>query len=90
MGHLQTAWLLVDREGAVCRARSGGPDETGVAPQEFQGLYEQIGRNTVYLIHPEEILADNFAQLYVATLRSPPPSVASPAILAKMRAILFQ
>jgi hypothetical protein len=27
------------------------------------GFLEQIGRNTKYIIHPEEILADNFAQL---------------------------
>jgi hypothetical protein len=27
------------------------------------GFFEQIGRNTKYIIHPEEILADNFAQL---------------------------
>jgi len=30
---------------------------------DLRGFYEQIGRNTQYIIHPEEILADNFAQL---------------------------
>ena len=30
---------------------------------ELRGFEEQIGRNTGYVIHPEEILADNFAQL---------------------------
>lgn len=27
---------------------------------EVEGFYEQVGRNTRYVIHPEEILADNF------------------------------
>lgn len=33
--------------------------------QEISGFYEQVGRNTGYIIHPEEILADNFASLIV-------------------------
>jgi hypothetical protein len=32
-------------------------------PEEVSGFFEQIGRNTNYVIHPEEILADNFALL---------------------------
>jgi hypothetical protein len=28
---------------------------------EVQGFFEQVGLNTQYIIHPEEILADNFA-----------------------------
>jgi hypothetical protein len=31
--------------------------------QELSGFYGQVGRNTQYMIHPEEILADNFASL---------------------------
>lgn len=27
---------------------------------EVSGFYEQIGRNTTYIIHPEEVLAENF------------------------------
>ena len=30
---------------------------------DLRGFHEQIGRNTPYIIHPEEILAENFAQL---------------------------
>jgi hypothetical protein len=29
--------------------------------EEVTGFFEQIGRNTDYIIHPEEIMADNFA-----------------------------
>ena len=28
--------------------------------QEVSGFFEQVGKNTQYIIHPEEILADNF------------------------------
>ena len=50
---------------------------------EVEGLYEQVGRNTGYIIHPEEMLADNFA-----ILASGRTDVPSPEIPAKMRAIL--
>jgi hypothetical protein len=50
---------------------------------ELEGLYEQVGRNTGYLIHPEEILADNFAVLF-----QKPPKIASPEIIERIRRIL--
>lgn len=34
-----------------------------VAPETLPEYFEKIGRNTNYIIHPEEILADNFAHL---------------------------
>ena len=88
LANARTAWLLVDRERADCRVRTGPAAE--VTPEELQGLSEQIGRNTQYLAHPEEILADNFFRLFVSTFRSPPGEVQSPEILERMRAILFQ
>lgn len=77
-------WLLVERRGATCRA-------TGqrVAPHELQGLYEQVGRNTDYLVHPEEIVAENFALLALeslAGLRAPLPS---PEVLERIRSLVF-
>jgi hypothetical protein len=52
-------------------------------PEEISGFYEQVGRNTNYIIHPEEILADNFALLILDKHNVP-----SPEILEKMRSIL--
>jgi hypothetical protein len=49
------------------------------------GFFEQIGRNTQYVIHPEEILADNFALLLFGEQKPP-----SPEILQKMKNILFR
>lgn len=86
----QVAWLLVDREGANCRVRDGAEEQAGVAPRVLEGLYEQIGRNSHYLIHPEEILADNFAILFSSTVRGVDADVPSPEILKRMRAILYQ
>jgi hypothetical protein len=86
----KVSWLLVDREQANCRVRIRSAAETDVAPQELQGLFEQVGRNTQYLAHPEEILADNFFQLFVSTFRGASAELQSPEILERMRAILFQ
>jgi hypothetical protein len=52
---------------------------------EVKGFYEQIGRNTGYIIHPEEVLADNFA-LLVAGKRDLP----TPEITGQMRKILLK
>lgn len=46
---------------------------------------EQIGGNTGYIIHPDEILADNFVHLLHGT-----PDLPSPEIVEKMRADLTQ
>jgi hypothetical protein len=56
-----------------------------IGPQAVSGFFEQVGRNTQYIIHPEEILADNFALLILRE-----QDVPSPEILQKMREILLQ
>ncbi len=38
-------------------------DHTGYEAEELRNFFAQIGRNTNYIIHPEEILADNFKLL---------------------------
>lgn len=52
-------------------------------PKEVPDYLEQVGRNTGYVIHPDEILADNFALML-----GHPPQVASPRILQEMRSLL--
>ena len=51
--------------------------------EELQDLYEQIGQNTDYTIHPEEILADNFSYLFLGVTE-----MESPWIIEKMKKIL--
>lgn len=89
LSQLEVAWLLVDRQGTGCRAREG-PQARGVSPDELEGLYEQIGRNTSYLFHPEEILAENFALLVYRSLGRPLKGLPSPEILDRMRGILLE
>ena len=51
-------------------------------PEETTGWQEQIGWNTSYTIHPDEILADNFALL----IDGRPRTVPTPRILDEMAA----
>jgi len=50
---------------------------------KVEGFYEQVGKNTQYLLHPEEATASNFTLLFAARADVP-----SPEILEKMRAVL--
>ncbi len=56
-----------------------------VDADRVSGFYEQVGRNTKYIIHPEEILADNFALLLQGEER-----VQSPEVLKQMKKILAE
>ena len=78
-GQVRTSWLPVERAQGRCKAR----DER-LALADLEGLAEQAGGNTGYVIHPEEILADNFALLF-----REPAKIASPRVLERMRRILF-
>jgi hypothetical protein len=82
-GQIRTAWLPVDREGGRCKVRN-----EPVPVDELEGLYEQVGRNTAYVIHPEEILADNFALIFRIVARDAPQKTASPELLERIRRIL--
>ena len=50
---------------------------------QVSGFFEQVGKNTQYIIHPEEILADNFVILVNGKQDIP-----TPEIVAKMKKIL--
>jgi hypothetical protein len=53
-----------------------------VDTNEIHNFFEQIGRNTQYIIHPEEILADNFSLLVRGK------TVPSPQILKMMEDVI--
>ncbi len=44
-------------------------------PASVPGFHAQIGRNTKYIIHPEEILAENFVHLLNGRINLPTPRV---------------
>jgi hypothetical protein len=62
-----------------------GPSPKLAGMRQVSGFMEQVGKNTDYIIHPEEILADNFALLVLNGRH-----VASPEILRKMRELLLR
>lgn len=85
--YLQFQFLVVEKSGGsqTFKAVSDGSSPKLVGTERVSGFMEQVGRNTDYIIHPEEILADNFALLVLNEQK-----VASPEILQKMREILMQ
>lgn len=80
--YLEFRMLVVERnsESVAVKPIYDGSEPRLVDMQRVSGLFEQIGMNTGYIIHPEEILADNFA-LVVFEERSMP----SPEILSKVK-----
>jgi hypothetical protein len=82
-GYLTLSMLLVDRGSTPAQPalRNGAP---ALAPMDrVQGYFEQVGRNTNYIIHAEEILASNFERLVLGEQGAP-----SPEVLARIRAEL--
>ena len=46
-----------------------------IDPAQSKSFGEQIGQNTKYIIHPDEILADNFVHLVMQTEKLPSPQI---------------
>ena len=71
---------VADANGRMTPAlRDGEP--VLLAITDVSGFSAQVGRNTGYIIHPEEILADNFALMVTGH------SVESPEVLHKLRKV---
>ena len=85
--YLQFQFLVVEKssDSQNFKAVAEGLSSSLVGMQLVSGFMEQVGRNTDYIIHPEEILADNFALLVLNEQK-----VASPEILQKMREVLLR
>ncbi|MDD5063157.1 MAG: hypothetical protein PHQ35_00145 [Phycisphaerae bacterium] len=83
--YLQFQFLLVEQNGGSSDFRPvyDGQNPKLVDMEELSGLIEQVGKNTDYLIHPEEILADNFALLVMQEQNVP-----SPDVLKKIKEVL--
>jgi hypothetical protein len=83
--YLRFQFLLVkrDAESSFARPLYDGSQPRLVDLQEISGFIEQVGMNTQYIIHPEEILADNFSLMVLKESNVP-----SPRILRKLEEIL--
>ncbi len=82
--YLQVAFLAVARDNGPGRKptplKGRRPDL--YKESELKGFFEQIGKNTDYTIHPEEILADNFAYLLFGV-----KELESPEVVQKMEKV---
>jgi hypothetical protein len=71
--------LVIEPENAAAGDRWRAKLENGqpvlLDPKNVESYHEQIGRNTNYIIHPEEVLADNFAMLIRGKRDVPTPRV---------------
>ncbi|HEX7517069.1 MAG TPA: hypothetical protein VF345_07255 [Chthoniobacterales bacterium] len=85
--YLQFQFLVVEKSSGSqdFKPVSEGSSPKLVKMQYVSGFMEQVGRNTDYVVHPEEILADNFALLVLNE-----HNVVSPDILQKMREVLMR
>lgn len=80
--YLQFSFVLVEQPATSGAPRilynSSGPRL--VSMQQVAGFFDKVGKNTDYIIHPEEILADNFALLALDK-----HDVNSPEVLSRMQ-----
>lgn len=83
--YLNFQLLLVERSGnpPIVKPLFDGSKPRLVDVQQVSGFFEQVGRNTEYIIHPEEILADNFVLLVLGGR-----SVPSPDVLDRIKRVL--
>ena len=84
---LQFQLLLVEpaANSPAVEPISEGQHPKLVALDQASGFMEQVGRNTGYLIHPEEILADNFMMMILSKRNA-----RSPEIIERLERILKQ
>ncbi len=82
-GYLKFRLLVVERDGDDWSVASEAGSPILLDPTQTPSFHQQIGRNTKYIIHPDEVLADNF--LYLMTQK---PDLPNPEIVSKMAELL--
>lgn len=73
--YLQFKLMALENNDGTRRPLVMGDQPVLLEPASVPGFNEQVGRNTKYLIHPEEILADNFVFLVEGRINLPSPRV---------------
>ncbi|GIU29865.1 hypothetical protein TUM4433_19640 [Shewanella schlegeliana] len=71
--YLEFMFVVIGSDEQPNMAAYDPNDAQIVKVSEFKGFFNQIGRNTNYIIHPEEIIAENFSFLMTGEteLKSP-------------------
>jgi len=81
--YMQFRLLLIRKQSDRWEAVVKNGKPVLLRPREVSSYLEKVGRNTGYIIHPEEILADNFKFLLQGRQNLP-----SPKIINQLRDIL--
>ena len=74
--------LVIEQKDGKWQSVFHGEQPTVIDPRKLPAYFEKIGKNTHYIIHPDEILADNFG--FLITRRN----VETPRILEEMARVL--
>lgn len=85
--YLQFKFLLIQGDGDQAPSQAVY-DENNVELVDLKnvsGFFEQVGKNTNYIIHPEEILAENFSMFLLGKENLP-----SPEIINRIEGVLTQ
>jgi hypothetical protein len=75
--------LVVEKHEGAWRPVMKGEQPVVIDPKNLPAYFEKIGRNTQYIIHPDEILADNFVHLVMGD-----QNLATPRIVERMGRML--
>lgn len=80
--YVKVAFVPYDDQLKAKRGKDGKVIIYGM--EDIEDFSERIGKNTDYIIHPEEILAENFVLAFLQT-----PNVATPTLQQRVRQVLL-
>lgn len=75
--------LVIEKRDGKWQPVMRGEQPVVIDPKSVPAFYEKIGRNTNYIIHPDEILADNFVHLVMGN-----QNLKTPRIVERMGKVL--
>jgi len=81
--YLKFRLLVVEREGDAWQVATASGNPILLDPKQTPSFHQQIGSNTKYIIHTDEVLADNFMYLMMHN-----PNLPNPEIVSKIAGLL--
>jgi hypothetical protein len=81
--YLTPRLLVVERRGNRWETPLVRGEPVVIDPRKEPAFFDKIGRNTNYIIHPDEILADNFVRLVMED-----KALQTPRVVEEMRGVL--
>jgi hypothetical protein len=84
-GYMKFRLLVVQQGDAGWTVAGAAGQPLLLDPAQTPSFHQQIGGNTKYIIHPDEVLAENFVHLIMQT-----PALPNPEIIAEMEELLTE